>query len=104
MGSNPICSSNILLIMITQNICLNCKHFRIWDDDPCCLEPNGWKIVLPTETCDKYDTETWGPTLELQKEMWQESKKDFFDRYIISPELLENYLKYYPEDKDLINK
>ena len=83
---------------------MNCKHFKIWDGDPCCLHKDGWKIVLPTEICENHDEETFKPALKLHSEMWNECKQEFFKMYTIDQELVDRYLKMFPEDKDLINK
>ena len=87
-----------------QKCCLYCKHFKIWDDDPCCLHKDGWKLVLPTYTCENYDLETFAPAIELNKESWEEVKKQFFNTYNIEYQyLIDGYLEMFPEDKDLIN-
>lgn len=86
-----------------ENCCLNCKHFRIWDEDPCCLEKEEFKIVLPTEICKKHDLETFKPAVRLHESCWQDVKKAFFGRYTITEKnLIDRYLEFYPEDKDLI--
>ena len=88
-----------------ENCCLNCKHFRVWDDDPCCLEQDGWKIVLPSMFCNKHNEETFKPVLQLHREMWEACKEDFFKRYSIDKqELIEKHLKLFPEDDILINQ
>ena len=91
--------------MEQDNICLNCKHFTIWDEDPCCLEKDEWKIILPTETCEKHDRETFKAAIKLHEGCWEDNKKAFFNRYTITDKnLIARYLKYYPGDADLINK
>ena len=85
-----------------ENCCLNCKHFKIWDEDPCCLHEEEWKIVLPSMICDKHDLETFKPALKLRNEMWAKCKKEFFkERYSISEELKKEYLEMFPEDKEI---
>ena len=91
--------------MEQDNICLNCKHFTIWDEDPCCLEKDEWKITLPSMSCKKFDMETFKPAIKLRESCWSDCKKSFFDRYTITEEdLVAGYLKYYPGDESLINK
>ena len=37
--------------------CKNCDHFRMWEGDPCCLEPEiGLKLILPDTmtVCDRF--------------------------------------------------
>lgn len=88
-----------------ENYCLNCKHFRIWDGDPCCLYEEEWKIVLPSMTCEKHEIETFKPVLKLHSEMWDACKEEFFKRYKIEKEeFIQKYLQLFSEDKDLINK
>ena len=75
----------------------------IWDDDPCCLHKDGWKILLPTESCENHKEETFRPALQEQVEMWKKSKKEFFKTYIIeNQDMVARYLKHFPDDKDLI--
>lgn len=87
-----------------ENCCLNCKNFKIWDGDPCCLHKDGWKIVLPSEICVNHDEETFKPVLQLRIEYWDKCKKEFFERYKIDQSLVEKYLLLFPEDKTLINQ
>lgn len=88
-----------------ENRCLNCKHFRIWDGDPCCLEKDEFKIVLPSMMCHKHEEETFKPVLQLHKEMWNECKREFFKRYSISDEnLKKSYLEMFPEDGEIISE
>ena len=90
---------------MNQNCCLYCKHFKIWDGDPCCLEKDEWKIVLPTMHCEKHELETFGPVLELHQSMWEDCKKQFFKDYTIdTQELIDEYLEMFPDDKELIEK
>ena len=99
-GGNP---SSILGGAAMENICLYCKHFKIWDNDPCCLHKDVWKILLPTETCENHEEETFKPVLRLHAEMWEEVKKEFFKTYIIEDaDMVKRYLKHFPDDKDLI--
>ena len=88
-----------------ENCCLNCKHFKIWDDDPCCLEKDEWKIVLPSMFCNKHDEETFKPVLHLHREMWEGCKEEFFKRYTIDKkELIDRHLELFPEDNTLIDQ
>ena len=88
-----------------KDCCLNCKYFKIWDDDPCCLEPNEWKIVFPSMVCEKFKEETFKPVLKLHKEMWDECKQKFFKTFTIDSQvLIDDYLKMFPEDKDIVEK
>lgn len=87
-----------------KNCCLNCKSFKIWDDDPCCLHKDGWKIVLPSMLCENHEEETFKPVLKLHRDMWNECKEEFFKCYYIDKqELIDKYLEMFPDDKDLIN-
>lgn len=87
-----------------RDCCMNCTHFKIWDEDPCCLEKDDWKIVLPTMYCKKHEKETFKPVLEMHNEMWDACKKEFFERYTIDKqELIDEYLGMFPDDKELIN-
>lgn len=84
--------------------CLTCKHFYIWDGDPCCLEKDEWKIVLPdTEECTKHEEQDSKHPIDWER-VWNDAKIDFFKRYTIADKLKEKYLKTHPEDKDIINK
>ena len=86
-----------------QNCCLYCKHFKIWYDDPCCLEKDEWKIILPSMSCEKFDMETFKPAIQMHIEMWKEHKEQFFKTYPIDKEeLIKKHLELFPEDKDLI--
>lgn len=86
-----------------KDCCLNCKHFTVWNGDPCCLHTDGWKILLPTEWCNNHTKETFEPILKLRAEMWEDAKKEFFDTYIIeNKDMLERYLEQYPEDRSMI--
>ena len=87
-----------------ESCCMNCKHFKIWDNDPCCLHKEEWKIVLPSMICDKHEDETFGPVLKLHAEMWDECKQEFFKSYTIDQQLVNDYLKMFPGDEELINK
>ena len=90
---------------MNTDCCLYCKHFKIWDEDPCCLEKDEWKIVLPSMHCGKHELETFKPVLELHNEMWEACKEQFFKTFTIDKqELIDEYLKMFPDDKDLINK
>jgi hypothetical protein len=80
-----------------ENCCLNCKHFDIWDGDPCCLEKDEWKIVLPSMICEKYKEEIFKPALKLREEEWESCKKDFFNRYQVNEDLKKRYLELFPE-------
>ena len=84
--------------------CLHCKHFYIWDGDPCCMEPTRWKIILPDAIdCKKHESENSEHAIDWVK-AWNKAKISFFERYNVSEELKEQYLIYHPEDKDIINK
>ena len=77
----------------------------MWDADPCCLEEDEWKIVLPTTICDKHDLETFNPALQLRLEIWNKIKKNFFKViHVDKQELIDGYLEMFPEDKELINR
>ena len=86
-----------------KDCCLNCKSFKIWDDDPCCLHKDGWKIVLPSMLCENHKKETFKLLIQLNKETWEDCKQEFFKSYTIDEQLVKDYLKMFPDDKDLIN-
>lgn len=85
--------------------CKECEHFRMWEGDPCCLEPQeGWKIVLPDTmtVCDRFveankNFVDWG-------QVWDVEKKDFFKRHKLRSELFNKYIKEHPEYIELIEK
>ena len=55
--------------------------------------------------CEKFAKETFKPVLKLHKEMWNECKQEFFKTFTIdSQALIDDYLKMFPEDKDIINQ
>ena len=88
-----------------ENCCLNCKHFTVWDNDPCCLHQDGWKIVLPSMLCENHEEETFELVFQKHKGMWELCKQDFFKRYSIDKqELIEKHLKLFPEDNILIRQ
>lgn len=83
--------------------CFNCRYFNIWDGDPCCLSIHGWKHILPCiyPKCTEFEERL--PKSIDYRLVWNNVKKEFFNRYAVKPELAKRYLQFYPEDKNLIN-
>lgn len=89
--------------------CLNCQHFRMWEGDPCCLEPDkGWKVILPdmTRDCELYEVinepSVYGE--DIWKKCWENEREEFFETVRLTDPIYSQYIEEHPEYKELIEK
>lgn len=79
--------------------CLNCTYFCVWDGDPVCTY--NFHINLPKQPCETF-CECSCKLGKLHEEIWNNTKQQFFNNNTVGKELKREYLKSFPNDKELL--